>query len=218
MTKDKLAPTKAKNCGTPSGYRGHSRRGERACEPCRAANSAYQRQRREKVKRGEPTAKPTKKSKREEGEAVGAAMVAYDQPVEDEPSKPYPMYLNAAGRRLWREVTDGYDLNPAALQVLTHACRMTDKLERFDAALSSRSSLWFELDTDEADVDKGVPIVVNGMIGEGRQLANAIRTALSQIGVLKTTAGGSKTSVQDQIKAKREERLRRAKAEEGGVA
>ena len=80
---------------------------------------------------------------------------------------------------------------------------MTDQLERFTAALSSKSTLWFELgDPDDAD-EKGVPVVVNGMIGEGRQLANAIRTALSQIGVLKTGSNASKGGALDELKRRR---------------
>jgi hypothetical protein len=31
-------------CGTNSGYKGHKRRGEKACEPCKAATAAYQRE------------------------------------------------------------------------------------------------------------------------------------------------------------------------------
>lgn len=210
-------PTITDRCGTPAGYRRHRRAGERTCDPCRAANAAYIREYRAKKAAGEPTAPPTKKAEREAVERAGQTIVdlAGGEPPADDRT-PYPAYLKQAGRKLWRDVTAEFELNPAALQVLAHACRMTDKVERFDAALSARSTLWFELDTDEADADSGVPIVVNGMIGEGRQLANAIRSALNQIGVLKTTSGSKGTSIQDQIKAKREERL--AKAAKGASA
>lgn len=211
-TDDRREPTVTDACGTIRGYRRHLRAGEKTCRPCRAANAAYTRSRKEKVAKGEPTAPPTKKAKREAEERAGQTVVEVTAgDVEDDARQPYPAFLKQAGRKLWRDVTAEYELNPAALQVLAHACRMTDKVERFDAALSARSTLWFELDVDEADVDKGVPVVVNGMISEGRQLSAAIRSALNQIGVLKTQAGGKGTSIQDQIKAKREERLAKAK-------
>ena len=219
---DKRPPTTRRQCGTVSGYQGHYRHGERPCEPCRVANREYQKDRREKKASGELPERKTKTKKRAEAEALGDAVLAADEkadPAGTTPDRPeYPKYLKSAGRRLWADVTAGYDLNPAALQVLAHACRMTDQVERFAAALASRQTFWFEVDgLDEAD-EKGVPVVVNGMIGEGRQLSNAIRTALGQIGVLNTQAGGAGTSIQDQIKAKREERLKKAQEQNAGGA
>lgn len=211
----KPPPTDTGACGTVTGYRKHVKRREQTCAPCRKANREYHRDRSARIRNGEHTVRTSKKQKRRDAEALGAAIVEENTPTPArKPGDVYPAYLKAAGRALWDSVTADFDLNPGALQVLTHACRMTDQLERFTAALSSKSTLWFELDVDEADADKGVPVVVNGMIGEGRQLSNAIRQSLSQIGVLKTTAGGSGTSVKDQLKAKREERLRKAREAE----
>lgn len=34
----------AAECGTPAAYQRHRRKGEEACEPCKAANRAYQAQ------------------------------------------------------------------------------------------------------------------------------------------------------------------------------
>lgn len=202
---DLKPPTDRKTCGKPSGRSAHRRAGERTCEKCRIADREYQRARRAKIKRGEPTHGETKAEKREKAEVAGDAVLSVVSPTPADRTTPgYPNFLKAAGRKLWDEVTAEYDLSPASLAVLTSACRMTDQLERFTAALSSRSVLWFELgDLDEADVEKGVPVVVNGMIGEGRQLANAIRTALSQIGVLKTGSNSSKGGALDELKKRR---------------
>jgi hypothetical protein len=46
-----------------------------------------------------------------------------------------PESLDAAGKRLWREVTRYYDLAPHELELLRQACRVADILARIDAAL-----------------------------------------------------------------------------------
>lgn len=198
-------PTDRPTCGKPSGRAAHRRAGESACEKCRIADREYQRARRAKIKAGEATHAETKAEKREKDEVAGDAVLAVVAPTPADRDTPgYPNFLKAAGRKLWDDVTGEYELSPASLAVLTSACRMTDQLERFTAALSSGSTLWFELgDPEDADLQKGVPVVVNGMIGEGRQLANAIRTALSQIGVLKTGSNASKGGALDELKNRR---------------
>lgn len=49
--KPKRAPAK---CGTTSGYRGHARRGEVPCDPCRAANKVTSQKYRDSVRAGKP--------------------------------------------------------------------------------------------------------------------------------------------------------------------
>jgi hypothetical protein len=46
-----------------------------------------------------------------------------------------PAGLGAAGRRLWRAITDDNDLRADELLILEHAARTTDLLARIDAAL-----------------------------------------------------------------------------------
>ena len=217
----KARPTTRSSCGRPSGAAVHRRHGEEPCEPCTEAYRAYQRARRAKERAGERTGAETKAERRDREEALGAAVVAgtnrgkasvtsaADLPDDGRPG--YPNFLQAAGRKLWDDVTAEYVLSPASLAVLTSACRMTDQLERFTAALSSRSTFWFEVDgLDDVDPEKGIPVVVNGMIGEGRQLANAIRTSLNQIGVLKTNTGKAKGGALDELKRRREARANQA--------
>ena len=129
-----------------------------------------------------------------------------------------PRFLKEAGLELWRAVTAGYELNPAALTLLGEACRTADKLERFAAALNSKSALWFEL-PDPADLPQGAeefPIVVNGMIGESRQLQNQIRQTLGQLGIVEVQLradAAEAPSITDQLAARRAARLAKQQAE-----
>lgn len=128
---------------------------------------------------------------------------------ESEQGPPPPDWLKAKGQHLWESVTSQYELTPAALVLLGEACRTADRLERMAAALSSRSTLWFELGDVELPDDEGIPIVVNGMIGEARQLQTALRQTLGQLGVVSASSTENKgTSVLDQLQARREKRRR----------
>lgn len=160
--------------------------------------------------RGESRAK-----KREREEAAAAVLV--DGPDTDErgASGDRPAYLKKQGRALWDEITAAYDLDAGAKVILGEACRMRDRLERFSAALSIESTLWFELgDPEEMRTgDVQMQVVVNSMVGEARQMQAAVATALAKIGVLKQAAAkATGPSPQDQLEQKRKERLAAAKA------
>jgi hypothetical protein len=47
-----------------------------------------------------------------------------------------PAGLDAAGRRLWREVLAGYVLAPPEVALLVELCRVVDRLDRLAAALA----------------------------------------------------------------------------------
>ncbi|RAV34246.1 hypothetical protein [Corynebacterium heidelbergense] len=200
---------KRPQCGTVAGYRQHSKRGENTCKACKAARAEYMREHRagEKRQRPEPRAKK-QKAQEELGEQVVARLVGEEQ--EAQRGGEYPAFLRRHGRELWDEVTGSYDLDPAGLAVLTEACRMRDRLERFAAALSAQSTLWFELGEPE-ELESGevqMSVVVNNMVGEARQMQAAVATALGKIGVLKP--GREKAAAAnplDEIARKRRERL-----------
>lgn len=48
-----------------------------------------------------------------------------------------PSGLGSAGRRLWRETLDAYDLDPAELELLTAACRCLDELATIEEGLAT---------------------------------------------------------------------------------
>lgn len=200
MSKKKPTSDPRGRCGTRAGYDAHRKRGERACDACRYANTLRQRRKRS-AKRGE--SEPGVRSSAPRRVNV--------------PAEWAPTYLRSAGQSLWNAVTEDFELNAAAKVVLTEVCRSADRLERIAGALSSRKSLWFEL--KESDVEPGqlpeFTVVVNGMIGEARQLQSALRMSLNQLGVMEV--GGKEQapekSALDQLREKREERQRRAAEE-----
>lgn len=212
-------------CGTYAGYRAHQRRGERPCDPCRLANNERSRQR----KAGEPiTPSPPAKPRRRhvpiehtletgtndprpvelppEPDVKPAKATAERKVPEGVPTP--PDWLKARGLELWIEVTQAHKLNTSALTLLGEACRTADRLERLAAALSSRSTMWFELGDIDQATELGVPIVVNGMIGEARQLQTTLRQTLTTLGVVKVDAAEKAAkSPLDQLAERRKQRL-----------
>lgn len=200
-------------CGTYAGYAAHARRGERPCQPCRTANTTHARELRARnktapKKSAAPAPSPPVTPVATAPERVNVPAEQHTDVPDDIPEP--PEYLKAKGRKLWVDLTRRYTFTDAALMLVGEACRTVDRLERIAGALSSRSSLWFEVgDIDLAD-DAGVPVIVNGMIGEARQLQTALRQTLSQLGVVGVEAantGGQKKSALDQLAERREARL-----------
>lgn len=146
--------------------------------------------------------------------------------LDRDPSLPEaPSFLRAKGRGLWDSVNRDFELNPAGQALLGEACRTVDRLERMAAALSSRSTMWFELEPSmaeqELDAAPEFNVVVNGMIGEARQLQNVLRSTLKELGVTGVTAKAEdespRVSLTDELKRRRQERLARAAEQAGGV-
>lgn len=183
------------------------RQGEQACDLCKKA-------RREESKaryRGEITPRTPRKRKREEEKRIATEVVAAVAEVRARDEKDdgvYPAFLKDRGRKLWDEVTGAYDLEPAALTVLAECCRMADRAERFSAALASKHTFWFEVDgMDQAD-EAGVPVVVNSMIAEARQMTVGIRQGLNSIGVLKPgKAKSTEGGIFDELQKRRAKRV-----------
>ena len=123
-------------------------------------------------------------------------------------------YLRDSGKKLWREIKSAYELDPVGDILLMEACRMKDRLDRLAGALSSSSSLWFELGDpiETADGEVQIQVVVNSMIAEARQLQAAMAINLGKIGVLKPAKAISESnSIMDQLQAKRAARREAAK-------
>lgn len=229
-------------CGTSAGYQAHRRRGEKACEACITGHTDANRRRAsgEKVET-KPTAA---RKRHVPIEQQGAEPIVNTPSVPKPSANPFnaatatpaptppprakatptpqvpegvpapPDWLKARGLELWIEVNQAHTLNASALILLGEACRTADRLERLAAALSSRSTMWFELgDLDQA-TELGIPIVVNGMIGEARQLQTSLRQTLTTLGVVNVDAANKVAkSPLDQLAEKRQQRL----AAQGGA-
>lgn len=196
-------------CGTVAGYQAHVRAGESACAACKRARREYSKAHR----KGDITKRPpSKKARQRKAESVGeqVANAVAELTQGDVRGGNYPAFLQSAGRKLWDDVMKEFELSPSARVVLAEACRMTDRCEKMSAVLANKGTFWFEVDGLD-QVDDGVPVIVNNMISESRQLTGAIRQALSSIGVLKPATPKSAGSVMDQLRKKREERLARAR-------
>ncbi|QGJ94134.1 terminase small subunit [Corynebacterium phage EmiRose] len=245
----KKAPTKDPKgrCGTYPGYAAHKRRGERPCKYCKEANTLYARKQRKgelgKQQRPTDVVQNQKRSGASTPPAPSLSVPLADMPtatapkradtpaVEMPPGAPSetptdpgpvpaaPAYLKEQGRLLWERVNADYELNPAGLALLAEACRTVDRLERMAAALSSRTTLWFELEDSTEEIDEPkYTVVVNGMLGEARQLQNVLRSTLKTLGVTGVDLRASnddapRESLTDELKRKRAERLARAENE-----
>ena len=212
----KPAKNRAK-CGTVSGYRQHQRHGEESCEKCRHAAAEYMKARRA----GQPTKPVTTKTRgrpKTEGDSSTTPKpekkIAPHRKSKREYDPLQDGYLRDSGKKLWRELTRAYELDPVGDILLMEACRMKDRLDRLAGALSSSSSLWFELGDpiETADGEVQIQVVVNNMIAEARQLQAAMAINLGKIGVLKPAKAISESSsVMDQLQAKRAARREAAK-------
>ena len=221
-------------CGSSAGYQAHLRRGERACDKCRNAHKDMIAARR----KGEqvPPSPPAKPRRRHvpiehrlgHGTNGPRPVELPPEPVKDDTPEPAPAkrakatatpqvpdgvptppdWLKARGLELWIEVTQAHDLNASALVLLGEACRTADRLERMAAALSSRTTMWFEIGDIDQATELGVPVIVNGMIGEARQLQTSLRQTLTTLGVLKVDAAEKVAkSPLDQLAERRKKRL-----------
>lgn len=212
----KAPPTTDRRCGTPAGYKAHQRRGESPCSRCKAARRSYDQHKDRPPEPDTTVAKPTDKP-------VHIIDATPPDPDGDRDAtggvRAAPRFLKERGRALWDDVTGQYVLSPGARVSLAEACRIADRLERFTAMLSSRSTMWLELSEDDQDrtatlAEQGVPLVVNNVIGEARQLANQFQSIMRQLGLTDITVVQEQTqSVADQLAERRRERLARQEAQ-----
>lgn len=86
-----------------------------------------------------------------------------------------PRGLKAAGKRLWRAVTDKFDLDPPELTLLAEGCRMVDLL----------ADLRAEVDRSGLMVESSQGIRVNPAAVEARQLSLALAKLVGSLGLPK---------------------------------
>ena len=78
------------------------------------------------------------------------------------------------GRRLWRYVTDGYDPNPADVEVLVEACRALDEVDELHAVVAR--------DGVTTSGSRG-QTVLHPAMGELRQARAELRRLLEALGL-----------------------------------
>jgi hypothetical protein len=95
-----------------------------------------------------------------------------------------PAGLDARGRKLWREITSGYDLDdkPAEIVLLEEACRIADRLERLDEILRGDAEVWTRIRLPREDGDEQpLTLIIDGALSEARQQANILKQLVAAL-------------------------------------
>lgn len=90
-----------------------------------------------------------------------------------------PPGLAAKGRRLWRELCDLNEFDPAERVLLEEACRIADRLDRLDALLSGEGDAWLRLRVNDDGTE--VRVVMDGALSEARQQANVLKQIVAAL-------------------------------------
>lgn len=96
-----------------------------------------------------------------------------------------PKGLQSRGRRLWRQVFEQGDLDPAQVVILEEACRLADRLDELDSVIQGKGVLnlmQFRLELGSGDGSEDSPVKVevkfNNVLGEARQQQNVLKQLL----------------------------------------
>lgn len=90
-----------------------------------------------------------------------------------------PAGLGARGRRLWREMQELTDFNPAERVILEEACRIADRLDTLDRVLAGDASGWMRLKASEDGTE--VTVTVDNALSEARQQANVLKQLVASL-------------------------------------
>jgi hypothetical protein len=88
---------------------------------------------------------------------------------------PAPPGLGVAGKRLWRNTFESYELNPTETVVLTEICHIMDEIGLLEAALASARSLTTKGSRGQ--------VVAHPLLGELRQHRAIMRSLVRQLGL-----------------------------------
>ncbi len=87
-----------------------------------------------------------------------------------------PSGLVSRGRRLWREMHEVAEFNPAETVLLHEACRIVDRLDRLDAVLSGGEFLKVG-----QDADGGYVLRVDGALAAASRDANVLKQIVAAL-------------------------------------
>lgn len=90
-----------------------------------------------------------------------------------------PSGLGTKGRRLWRELTEIHDFDPAERVLLEESCRIADRLDKLDAFLSGEADAWIKFRVSE-DASE-VTVVIDSALSEARQQANVLKQLVAAL-------------------------------------
>lgn len=127
-----------------------------------------------------------------------------------------PSGLGTRGKRLWREIaTVRPTLSPGEAVQVEECCRIVDRLDHLDAALTTGDYLTtaVESDYDLSGQERQYRLVVNSALSEARQQANTLRLLLTSLGLEKAVGSGATAPASqptgdpaDELAAERERR------------
>lgn len=84
-----------------------------------------------------------------------------------------PSGLGTKGRRLWRELCEIHEFEPAERVILEEACRIADRLDRLDAFLAGSEDAWLKFRVN--DDGSEVTVTIDSALSEARQQANVLK-------------------------------------------
>lgn len=91
-----------------------------------------------------------------------------------------PKGLAAGGRKLWKDIADGYELDVAQVVQLVEVCRTKDQLDKLDEILRGDVDAWMRITTTPND-DGEVKVVVSGVLGQRLAAANLFKQQMAAL-------------------------------------
>ncbi|UVS81832.1 hypothetical protein [Actinokineospora sp. UTMC 2448] len=116
--------------------------------------------------------------------------------------------LGPRGLRLWEALhPDGARLSTADAMVAEEACRLVDRLDRFDEQMSQGAFLELDVVDDDTGAVTHVRVVVDRVVTEARLHALALAKLLHELRRIGTPASEDDGDEVDEVAARRARRL-----------
>lgn len=94
---------------------------------------------------------------------------------------PAPKGLAAGGRALWRAIAAEHDLDGMQKVQLTEACRMKDRCDKLDAALSGDGHTWMRLVVDIQSDGDIYELRITNALSKANETANSMKQLLAAL-------------------------------------
>jgi hypothetical protein len=127
-------------------------------------------------------ARPAKRAEKTEADVSRETSEPEAPAAKPRKALPYPRGLGTGGRLLWREVTIAHDLDVVQRVTLEEACRMKDRLDKFDLVFRGDVDAWLTIrDTHHGGGDELLEIHVDDAVGKANQTANTMKQLLASM-------------------------------------